>query len=332
MPEISVIIPVYNVEEYLCHCVDSVLAQTFKDIEVILVDDGSTDRCPQICDHYQKKDPRVKVIHKKNGGQADARNAGLEIASGIFIGFVDADDFVSPRMFDVLYRYAKSNDADIVKCKMKFVKEGDTVIEPPPAAPIVKIFKGEDIVNNYYPDFLYLLTTTVCNKLYSKKIFCEIRFPKGQYYEDSYINLSTIDCCKTIITVDEELYYYLQREGSTMHSEYSPKWFQGTNNNNNNNMLFFKKKHLREQVNYAQAEYLTRFCKDKFAVEFYRTVYKKDFKEINRQFIREIPTALINPKICKLKKLVMLLIFISPKTALRLCRKYFPECLYDFMR
>ena len=125
---ISVIVPVYNVERYLRRCVDSILAQTCRDLEIILVDDGSTDGCPSICDGYAAADSRVKVIHKANGGLSDARNAGLEIASGEWVGFVDSDDFIMPEMYETLLRACVEHGVSIAMCGRRLVDEADTTL------------------------------------------------------------------------------------------------------------------------------------------------------------------------------------------------------------
>ena len=114
--KLSIIVPVYNVEPYLRRCIDSILAQTFTDFELILVDDGSPDNCPAICDEYAEKDPRIVVIHKQNGGLSDARNAGLDIARGEYIGFVDSDDYIDAEMYEKMYNAAIMHNSDIVSC------------------------------------------------------------------------------------------------------------------------------------------------------------------------------------------------------------------------
>lgn len=113
-PKISIIVPVYKAEPYLRKCIDSILNQTFKDFELILVDDGSPDRCGEICDEYALKDSRIKIIHKENSGRSSARNVGLDIAQGEYIGFVDSDDWIEPDMYEVLYSKAKIESADII--------------------------------------------------------------------------------------------------------------------------------------------------------------------------------------------------------------------------
>ena len=123
MSEISIIVPVYNVDQYLENCIESILNQTFKDYELILIDDGSTDKSGEICDKYEKKDNRIKVIHKYNGGLSSARNAGLDLACGKYIGFVDSDDSIHPEMYEILYDLQQIYNADISVCSFKKVYE-----------------------------------------------------------------------------------------------------------------------------------------------------------------------------------------------------------------
>ncbi|MFZ3577233.1 glycosyltransferase family 2 protein, partial [Virgibacillus sp. DJP39] len=127
--KLSIIVPVYKVEQYLAKCIDSILNQTYKDFELILVNDGSPDNCSDICDSYMKKDNRIKVIHKANGGLSSARNAGIQIARGEYIGFVDSDDFIHRRMYEVLYKNAFKYLSDIVVCDYSQVQEGEKYIE-----------------------------------------------------------------------------------------------------------------------------------------------------------------------------------------------------------
>lgn len=124
---ISVIVPVYNVEKYLSKCIDSILAQTYKNLEIILVDDGSPDNCPKICDEYAKKDNRIKVIHKENGGLSAARNVALDIAKGEYIGFVDSDDFIAEDMYEVLYNLAEKYNAEISSVSFYKVIENNII-------------------------------------------------------------------------------------------------------------------------------------------------------------------------------------------------------------
>lgn len=331
--KLSIIVPVYNVEKYLKKCVESILCQTFSDYELILVDDGSTDNCPAICDEYARMDCRVRVIHKKNGGLSDARNAGLGIARGIYVGFVDSDDFIHPQMYEALMFLGEKSMADMVQCEFcKFFADEEAVIKEIEVEEIsAQLFTGEEIIGDFN-DKKQIIHSTVCNKIYQRAIFQNIKFPKGYFYEDSYIHLSTLEKARIIAKTSVALYFYRQRSGSIMHSEYSPKWFQGTYNNNNNNLAYFRKKKLKKQEQYALDELATRFTKDRMAVYIRHPYLKKDFQELNGLFVKELPMIITNPEICKMKKVMLVLQFVSPLLAYRICKNIFPECLYDFMR
>ena len=127
-PLISVIVPIYKVEEYLDRCVESLINQTYKNLEIILVDDGSPDNCPQMCEAWAQKDSRIKVVHKENGGLSDARNAGFEVATGDIISFIDSDDWIEPEMFETMLSQMEKDDSDIVSCGVNWVEENGSVI------------------------------------------------------------------------------------------------------------------------------------------------------------------------------------------------------------
>lgn len=150
---ISIIVPVYNVEKYLNRCLDSILNQTFTDFELILVDDGSTDNSGIICDEYKTKDNRIKVIHKENGGLSSARNAGLDIARGRYIGFVDSDDFISKDMYQILYNEAEKNKADMIMCEFKKVdKNYEAINNNLYKKSDIKLLKKDEILEDMYSD------------------------------------------------------------------------------------------------------------------------------------------------------------------------------------
>ena len=190
MPKISVIIPVYKVEEYLKRCVDSVIGQTLRDIEIILVDDGSPDNCPAICDEYAKKDDRVRVIHKKNGGLSDARNAGIDIAKGEFLGFVDSDDYIEADMYEYLYDLVKKENAEISMCEFFHCYQGK---EPEKNEKIsVETVDSETAI--YYVLESKKASLTVANKIYKREIFgSDLRFPVGKIQEDAFVIVDVLD-------------------------------------------------------------------------------------------------------------------------------------------
>ena len=218
MPLISIIIPVYNVVPYLKRCIDSVLHQTYRHIEIILVDDGSTDYSGEICEEYAKKDPRIIVIHKANGGLSDARNVGIVKASGDYIAFIDSDDYVCGRYIERLLHRLLKNNADIVICDyFRGVEERFPVNTKQHGE--TQIFNSKDILKQWHGKYKHI-ETMAWNKLYRKALFTEnnIFFPVGCLFEDVYITHLLIDKAEKIVIMNEKLYYYFQRQGSTMHT------------------------------------------------------------------------------------------------------------------
>lgn len=212
---ISIIVPIYNVEKYLPRCIDSILNQTYKNLEVILVDDGSIDGCPQICDEYAKKDQRIKVIHKQNGGLSDARNAGLDVANGAFWGFVDSDDYIHSEMYKRLWEELKANLADIAVCNLCRVydegrKEKEVSIDK------TTIYSGHQAVSNILDKRLHVVSVVSCGKLYRRPLFTNIRFPKGKLHEDEFITYRLFYNSSRVVYLSGEYYYYYQRIDSIM--------------------------------------------------------------------------------------------------------------------
>lgn len=214
---ISVIIPVFGVEEYLNECITSVVDQTYKNLEIILVDDGSPDNCPQMCDKWAEKDERIKVIHKENGGLSDARNAGIEIATGKYIAFVDSDDFIRQDMLEKLYAALMKENADIAACGILSC-EGDKE-----NVWGCKDFAGtpEQIYTLLYDDTAY--PVAAWNKLYTRSCWQKLRFPVGKTCEDAFTTYQLIHNAKRIVMIPEPLYCYRIRPGSIMTSSFSMK-------------------------------------------------------------------------------------------------------------
>lgn len=222
MPAISIIVPIYNVENYLRKCIDSILAQTFTDFELILVDDGSTDNGGEICDEYGYKDNRIKVIHKKNGGLSDARNSGIKIAKGNYIGFVDSDDWIEPNMYEILYKLCVENDADLSTCSIN-IWEKDNKRQFLESDNAIKVFDSRTAIQYMYNG--KLSGFTACNKLYNKDIFRDIKFPRGRIYEDVAIMYKVYDSANRIVFIDFPLYNYIYRQSSITRSRFSEKRF-----------------------------------------------------------------------------------------------------------
>lgn len=221
MPKISIIVPVYKVENYINKCIDSVLNQTFKDFELILVDDGSPDRCGKICDEYSKKDSRVRVVHKENGGLSDARNRGIKEAKGEYIGFVDSDDYIDEYMYEILYDNLIKNNADISVCGIYDCYK-DKIFQNNIDGK-VHVFSNQEALK----EVLYgkKLTAFAFNKLYKREVFDNIRFPVGKIYEDSFLIPTVFANSEKIVLVSVPKYYYIHREGSITSSKFSEKFF-----------------------------------------------------------------------------------------------------------
>ncbi len=213
MPLISIIVPVYKVEAYLGKCVDSILAQTWKDFELFLVDDGSPDDCGKICDDYAKRDSRVTVIHKENGGLSDARNAALDQIHGEYIAFIDSDDYVSPEHIETLYETLSSTDSDIAIANMTSVTDG--VCNEEFYCPVNEktVLEGKDIFKTIYQPCAQA-------KLYKRYLYEGIRFPIGKLYEDAFIYHDVLAKAKRVCLSGRNTYYYLIRQGSILHQEY----------------------------------------------------------------------------------------------------------------
>ncbi len=215
--KISVVIPIYNVEKYLAKCIDSILAQTYQNLEIILVDDGSTDNSPAICDEYEKKDVRIKVIHKSNGGLSDARNRGIEISTCDYICFVDSDDYIAENMLEILLTRMIKDGSDMAVCNFLYVDEqGESIEERNGYLPIKDgIFTKEEIlIQTAQPHFAPY--TAAWNKLYKRSLFENIVFPYGKTIEDAFVAHEIVDKCSKISCIESPLYYYVQRCDSIM--------------------------------------------------------------------------------------------------------------------
>ncbi|MFK7832545.1 MAG: glycosyltransferase family 2 protein [Winogradskyella sp.] len=228
--KISVIVPIYKIENYLPQCIDSLLEQSFLDFELILVNDGSPDGCPKICDDYAKLDHRVKVVHKENGGLLSARKAGLKAASGEYIAYVDGDDWVDHYYLDILYKLAKTNSADLVSTG--HFREFNGKIET--IKPLYfGNFNAHDIKHSILPNAIYNgefckhgISTYVWNKLFRKDILSKVLFDVPNEIvmgEDAAITYSYLAMCKRLVKSDIPLYYYRQRHDSIVKSIENPK-------------------------------------------------------------------------------------------------------------
>lgn len=214
---ISVIVPIYRVEKFLPQCIESVLNQTFTDFELILVDDGSPDRCPAICDEAAERDARVRVIHQANQGLSAARNAGIEAARGAWLSFVDSDDYIAPQFYEKLYQTAQRTDADCVMCSVQNVDESGKPIDSALMRVADEVKTGREVLRKIGRDDVtpYL---TAWNKLYRRKLFNTLRYPAGRQNEDVFVFAELFCQVQRAVCVAEPLYFYRKRIGSIMNS------------------------------------------------------------------------------------------------------------------
>ena len=218
-PLISVIVPVYKSEKYLDKCVESIVNQTYKNLEIILVDDGSPDNCPQICDEWAKKDSRIKVIHKENGGVSSARNAGLDNSFGDYIGFVDGDDFIENDFYECLYDNLVENGADISFCSFKTLDEKiGEYAKSNNYGNTEKSLAGEELLSEFFSTCKGELVS-FCNKIIKRSLFDELRFPQGRVFEDWTLAPMIYSRCEKAVFSPEYKYCYVVHQGSIMRTQ-----------------------------------------------------------------------------------------------------------------
>ena len=279
---ISVIIPIYKVEDYLEKCIDSVINQTYKNLEIILVNDGSPDNCKQICEKYKEDDERIVIINKENGGLSDARNAGIDIAKGKYIAFIDSDDYVSEDYIKYLYSLINEYSAKMSICRVKEVWTNTRNEELQKDEKLTsKLLNSKETFYN----LLFDKGVEVCAyaKLYSRELFNNIRFPKGKVYEDTAIMYKIIKNAKQIAYGDKKCYYYVAREGSiSKHPEF-----------NKNEMDYIE--HTSQMLDYIEKRYpnlksaIHRFdVYAKFRVLKMLIFTKPRNRQMEKEYVKEI--------------------------------------------
>lgn len=216
---ITVVVPVYNVEKYLKKCIESIINQTYKNLEIILVDDGSPDNCGKICDDYKKQDSRIKVIHKKNGGLSDARNAGIDIANGEYITFIDSDDYIDDDYVELLYNAIVKDKTDMVISSHKVIYDNGTILEK--ATGERSILNSKEVLKRILYDEGIDLSAWA--KLYKIELFRKVRYPKERLFEDAATTYKLVDKCKNISIVSKSTYNYMIRENSITNLNFSEK-------------------------------------------------------------------------------------------------------------
>ncbi|MDS3264683.1 ss-1,4-galactosyltransferase [Streptococcus pneumoniae] len=214
---VSIVVPVYNVEKYLKKSIESILNQTYQNIEILLVDDGSTDSSGKICESFSKVDPRIRVFHKENGGLSDARNFGIEQMKGQYVAFIDSDDYISKDYVWKLYSSIKNNDSEVSICSFLLVDEKGEKIKDELLDSGKICLTGQQILEKVLTADGYRYVVA-WNKLYRSTLFEKLKFKKGMLYEDEFLNYPLFWDCKRVSIVEEPLYLYVQRKGSIVQS------------------------------------------------------------------------------------------------------------------
>ena len=279
--KISIIIPVYNVEDYLPKCLNSLIYQTYQNLEIILVDDGSPDKCGKICDWYANKDKRIHVIHKKNEGVARARNDGIEYATGDYISFIDSDDWIAKDAYEVLYQGLKKYHADcaVGGCVKVIDKDGHLMFEQKPHSK-VKCETAAEAMKK-----VLLVGSAVWNRLFKRQVFEQIRFPLDRINDDEVVALHAYAECSKIVFLNKDTYYYRIRQNSITTSKFSIRNVDCYYNSIDN--LNFIKQKMPDLIECAEYKYIKAMLysyvnlkrmKKNFEVEQIRQRLYKDIK------------------------------------------------------
>lgn len=284
MLKISVIVPIYNTGKYLHRCLESILAQTYKKLEIILVDDGSTDNSGKICNYYAQKDERIKVIHKKNGGQSSARNAGLDIASGDYISFVDSDDWIVEDIYEYCIDLIKTMNCDVVDFKCMFTN-GEVIKLSTKTTYKVEKIESKEILRDYLLRGQTEKTPfSTCRKIYKRSLFEVIRFPEGKINEDIVTNYKVLMNCKKLVHTDKIGYYYFQDSKSTTRNGLKKRDFDLLD-------ACEELKRLSQNEDYPDIKHLikVKYARSYFSLLAKIAFYGIEDKELNRkELIKEL--------------------------------------------
>ncbi len=324
---ISIVVPVYNVEVYLDRCIKSILSQTHPDLEIILVNDGSTDSSGEICEYYSKIDKRIIVIHKENGGQSSARNTGIDIARGDYIGFVDSDDYVHQTMYKILFDLAINNDSDIVMCDYYELDEIEAEKQKMNDKNLqVDLVKNTTIEHLSNLQALNLLNDTnrgtyaiACNKLFKRHLFNNLRFIEGRIYEDVFLAHRILYRCRKLTYIDLRLYYYIQRQGSTVNSPFTTRKFDKLYAMKDR-ADFFRKIKEYELNEKAIKHYIDVFFWNYFKAKQELTGVERDLRFLKRTIDKSVFLIITN-KLISWKHKVMILLFVFSPSFYELCNK-----------
>lgn len=321
--KITVIVPIYNVEEYLPRCIESIVNQTYANLEIILIDDGSTDTSLEIAKKYESKDKRIKVIAKENGGASSCRNLGIELANGDYITFVDSDDSIDVNAYCELMQLKQNKETDIILFGMRILTENN-VNENIKDVAKEESFEGEEVLNRFFCIDGKKMSTSSCNKLYKKELLKDIRFVENYTGEDIYFNYQAFKKAKVIIETSAVYYNYYVRKGSVSYGKIKKNSFdclimwEKVSQENSNKL--FEKQIIKQKV-YNNFSLLLRMAIYGCYENFYeKEIYKK---KAMIYFRRHINKLLFSSEISFAKKMAAILLYLNFNFCSVVGKKYF---------
>lgn len=317
MPQISVIVPVYKAEKYIEDCVNSILSQTYGDFELILVEDGSPDASGAICDGLARRDDRIRVIHKENGGAATARNAGLDVAKGKYIAFVDGDDLIHPQYLEFQLTLLEEKQADVAWCHYDFFTQEDTCF-----ADLLDIRKeiqnctieyGAQMLAEFDKHYRRVSLISLCMKLYKREIFADIRIPEGFIEEDSMVLPLILERAKAYAHVKLPLYHWRETPGSVTRSGLTARSFAYIEVSRFQAEFFQKRNSL--QAARLHREYLCKVLKYYYRIQDGAPELMADFQIYMEQYRRLLPRYIQAKGLCFRERQAYILFLINPQWA-----------------
>lgn len=314
---VSVIVPIYKVEKYLNNCIESIIKQTYKNMQIILIDDGSPDNCGKICDEYKLKDARIEVIHKKNGGLSDARNCGIDMARGKYIVFIDSDDYIDKYYIEKLYMAIKKEGVKLAQCNILRVDDEKNILKKI-GYEQNEIKSGKEIIKEQYGVHV-IENTVVWNKMYEIELFKDIRFPIGKIHEDEFTTYKILYNLEKVAIINDYLYFYRENENSIMKQNFSIKKLDRIDAYKEK-MIFFKTKEKDIFIK-TLIRYIEEIKSDYINAKKYIPDFNKLKKSLLNEYRHTYNLLTLQKEISIKYKLKMFVFYISPKLHLFLKKK-----------
>ena len=307
---ISVVVPIYKVEKYLAQCIESIIRQTYQNLDILLIDDGSPDNCGEICESYAQKDGRITVFHKKNGGLSDARNYGIKQAKGKYICFIDSDDCIDKQYIEILYHMCKENNCKIAQCDyLKFWDKDEPSL--PKEEVVQKKISVDEMLEGLYTNH-HIQNIIACNKLYDISLFQDILYTVGKIHEDEFTTYKLFLKCDYIMCINQKLYFYRQREDSITGVKFSYKRLDYLK-------ALKERMEIFQKENKEQLYALTLKCYCYILLQFYNKgkKYLPDKKKLRKVLLHQYKKLIhivLKQKYIKMKsKIIMVFLYFFPE-------------------